>query len=401
MATADRSFWESQRKQMLLDPEKTQLNNGSFAPLPIPVARRMSELHRQVACGPSDFYWRRQPPLLDAARLALAEYLYADPLNLLMLFNTTIGVNLVAASLELPAGSEILMTDQEYGACKYCWLDFAARRGWTVREAPIPTMPDSADEIVDALAKAIGPKTKVLFFSHVTSPTGLMLPAAKLCQMARQRGLLSVIDGAHAPAFGPLNVNAVDADFYIGNCHKWLLAPSGSAFMVVRPEHKAMLRPLIISWGWDSPRDQPDFDSGWGGSHWQRYIEFQGTIDRCPQIVVPEAIAFRREIGEERIEGRVVELSNYVRSGMKKLGFDPATPSDRTMSGTLAAFHVPAVDVVKARNWIWETHGIECPFTTSADKFHIRVSTPWYCMEEDYDKLFAAMATFEPATLGL
>lgn len=398
-ATLDNSedFWRARRAEMLLEPGKVQLNNGSFAPLPKPVAQRLAELHAAVAAGPSNFYWREQPRLLDEARRMLANYVDGDPNLLLLIFNTTLGINLVADSLDLPAGSEILMTDQEYGACRYCWMEFANRRGWTIREAAIPSMPDSPEEIVDAIRSSIGPATKALFFSHVTSPTGLVLPARELCALARERGLVSVVDAAHAPAMVPVSVRKIDADFYAGNFHKWLLAPSGSAFLYVRAERRAAMRPTFVSWGWDSPRDRPDEDSGWGGSHWQRYIEFPATLDRCPQIATTAAVDYRTSLGEERIADRVHKLVRYVRQGMAAVGFECATPASRELSGTLTAFVVPPIDVVAARNWIWHEHGIECPFTTSAGRFQLRVSTAWFNNEDDLVRLFAAMRDFDPS----
>src|SRR5439155_15146952 len=175
-----------------------------------------------------DFPIRQAPPLLWEARRRLGNFLGADPRRLVFTANVTASVNIVATALQLAAPGEVLLTDHEYGAMHWCWERAARRQGLTLRTFPLPTMAESPGEIIEAVVRAMTPRTRLFFFSHVLSPTGLVLPAAELCAEARRRGVVTVVDGAHAPAMIPLDVARVGADFYTGNCHKWMLAPTGA-----------------------------------------------------------------------------------------------------------------------------------------------------------------------------
>src|SRR5205823_576006 len=184
-----------------LDPTVANLNTGSFGPLPRPVFERVTELRRRLAEEPMDFLLRAAPPLLWQARSRLADFLGADPRRLVFTANVTAAVNLVASSLRLAAPGEVLMTDAEYGAMQWAWERAAQRQGLTVRTFPLPHFVGQPDDVLAVAEAALTPRTRLLFFSHVLSPTGTVLPARELCALARRRGVLSVVDGAHAPAF--------------------------------------------------------------------------------------------------------------------------------------------------------------------------------------------------------
>ena len=189
-------LWLRAREQMLLDPAVINLNTGSFGPLPRVVFDHVTALRRRFAEEPMDFLVRQAPPLLWQARERLANFLGGDPRRLIFTANVTASVNTVAAGLRLAAPGEILLTDHEYGAMHWCWERAAQRQGLSVRTFPLPTMPRTADEIVDAFCGALTEQTRLLFFSHVLSPTGLVLPARAICAAARRRGVLTVVDGA-------------------------------------------------------------------------------------------------------------------------------------------------------------------------------------------------------------
>src|SRR5437763_15794194 len=184
-------FWSDARSQMLLDPEVTNLNTGSFGPLPQVVFERVTELHRRLAEEPMDFFVRQAPPLLWQARERLAAFLGCEPRRLAFTANVTVSINTVAASLCLVGPGEILLTDHEYGAMQWCWERAAQRQGLTLRTFPLPTFPRSSGEIVDAFGRAMTDRTRLLFFSHVLSPTGLILPAREICEEARRRRIVN------------------------------------------------------------------------------------------------------------------------------------------------------------------------------------------------------------------
>jgi isopenicillin-N epimerase len=243
------------------------------------------------------------------------------------------------------------------------------------------------------------PRTRLFFFSHVLSPTGLVLPAAELCAEAKRRGIITVVDGAHAPAMIPLNVTAVGADFYTGNCHKWLLAPSGAGFLVVGPGNEDRLQPLHVSWGYrpdqypladrEALRRDPDRPDPFGSTPRTRFLEFEGTRDICPWLVLPDAIDFQAEIGVERIRERIAELVEYTRERVGALGLKLATPQAAGMHGALTAFELPFQGAERAaalRQAIWK-HRIEVPIIERPDRLMIRVSTHFYNTHAEIDHL--------------
>lgn len=240
-------WWRQARAQMLLDANVVNLNTGSFGPLPRLVFDRATQLRRELAEEPMDFLLRRAPPLLWQARERLAAFLGGEPRRLLFTANVTAAVNLVASGLRLAAPGEVLLTDLEYGAMHWVWERFCQRQGLKLRTFALPALPESPDDIVAAAEKAMTDRTRLFFFSHVLSPTGMVLPAGELCRLARRRGVISVVDGAHAPAMIPLEIEALGCDFYAGNCHKWLLAPTGAGFLYVGTGLEDRLQPAQVS----------------------------------------------------------------------------------------------------------------------------------------------------------
>ena len=387
--------WLEARAQMMLDPSTTNLNTGSFGPLPRVVFDEVTELRRQLAWEPMDFLVRKLPPLLWTARTRLAEFLGVRPERLMFAVNVTAAINLVASSLQLAAPGEILLTDHEYGAMHWCWERAAQRLGLRLRTFPLPTMPRSAGDIVVAAEAAMSPQTRLFFFSHVLSPTGLVLPAKELCALARRRGILSVVDGAHAPAMIPLNVNDIGADFYGGNCHKWLLAPTGSGFLHIGPGNEDRLQPMQVSWGWyTGPRSADEADE-FGSTPRLRRIEFEGTRDACACLAVPKAIDFQSGIGWDAIRQRTREMAAYVRRKIGELpGLKLATPEDPTFSGTMTAFELPpGIVAQELRDALWEKHRIEVPIIERPDRLLVRVSTHFYNTQEEIDRLHEALKT--------
>jgi isopenicillin-N epimerase len=385
--------WGKAREQVHLDPAVAMLNTGSFGPTPKPVFDRVTELRRQLAAGPTDFFVRRLPPLLWHAREELARFLGTGPERLVFTANVSAAINLVASGFPVHGPGEVLMTDHEYGAMVWCWERAAERQGLTIRTFPLPTMADDPAEIVAAAAAAMTPRTRLFFFSHVLSPTGLVLPAKDLCGEARRRGIVTVVDGAHAPGMVPLDVSDVGADFYAGNCHKWLLAPIGCGFLATGPGMEDRVEPLHVSWGYkpDSyPLGEttvspgPDDRDAYGSTPRTRYLEFEGTRDVCPWLSVPDAIAFQCGLGWEHVRRRMAELSAYTRRAIR---LKPATPEAAGLHGAMTAFELPAgVNAVELRRKLWEAR-IEVPVIDRPDRLLIRVSHHFYTTEAEIDRL--------------
>ena len=386
--------WLAARSQMLLDPTIVNLNTGSFGPLPRRVFDRATEFRAQLAAEPTHFFVRMLPPLLWDARQKLADFLGADVHRLVFTFNVSSAINLVATSLRLASPGEILLTDHEYGAMHWCWERAAIRQGLTLKTFPLPTLARSPREIIAAAVAAMTTKTRLLFFSHVLSPTGLVLPAKELCFEARKRGILTVVDGAHAVAMRPLDVSDIGADFYTGNCHKWLLAPTNAGFLVLGSGSEDRLQPLQVSWGYHHERERLDEPDDFGSTPRLRFLEFEGTRDPSAWLSVPEAIAFQTELGWENVRGRIAELAAYVRKRIgDDIGLPLATPAEEEMHGALTAFQLPFAGPEKAlalRRAIWK-HRIEVPIVERLDRLLIRVSTHFYNSEDEVDRLAAVL----------
>jgi isopenicillin-N epimerase len=383
---------------MMLDPTVTNLNTGSFGPLPRVVFERVTEIRRALAAGPTDFFVRQLPPLLWQARRRLADFLHADAKRLVFTENVTTAVNLVAASLQMASPGEILLTDHEYGAMHWCWERAAQRQGLTFRTFPLPTMANAPEEIVDAACAAMTERTRLFFFSHVLSPTGLVLPARQLCAEARRRGILTVVDGAHAPAFVPdLNVEEIDADFYGSNCHKWLLAPTGSGFLYLGRGCFERIQPLQVSWGWHPDRNKLDEPDEFGSTPRLRFLEFEGTRDVCPWLAIPVAIDFQTELGFGRIQMRIRELVRYVHGRLTDLcSLTPATPARTDLCGALMAFQLPpGHDPAVLRRLLWDRR-IEMPVIERPDRLLVRTSTHFYNTEKEIDTLAEALKVVLP-----
>jgi isopenicillin-N epimerase len=397
VARSDGHFWAAARARMILDPTVTMLNTGSFGPLPRPVFDRATELRLRLAAGPTDFFLRQMPPYLWEARERAAAFLGCAPERFIFTANVSAAINLIASGLRLAAPGEILMTDHEYGAMIWCWERAGQRQGLSVRTFPLPAMATDPAAIVESAAAALTPRTRVLFFSHVLSPTGLVLPAKEICAEARRRGILTVVDGAHAPAMIPLGINDVGADFYTGNLHKWLLAPSGAGFLVVGTGNEDRLQPLHVSWGYHADKYPigevaqsagPDARDNYGSTPRIRFLEFEGTRDICPWLAVPAAIDFQAELGWANVRARIAELAEYTRLAIP---LPLATPAAPLMHGAMTAFELPAgTSAPKLRKELW-VRRIEVPVIERPDRLLIRVSHHFFTTEGEIDQLAAAL----------
>jgi isopenicillin-N epimerase len=386
--------WADARAAMLLDPDVINLNCGSFGPTPRPVFERATQLRHRLAAEPMDFLLRELPPLLWAARERLASFVGGEAKRLVFTQNVTASINVVASSLRLSAPGEILLSDHEYGAMHWCWQRAARRLGLTLRTFELPTMAEDPAIIVEAAAAAMTRHTRLFFFSHVLSPTGLVLPAKELCAEARRRGILTAVDGAHALAFTDVDLSAISCDFYGANCHKWLLAPIGSGMLYVAPGSEDRLEPLQVSWGYHTATPGltgPALDERdeYGSTARIRRLEFEGTRDCCPWLAVPDAIDFQASLGFGCIRARMRELVAHVRS---RLGWlRPATPRAEALSGAMMAFELPAgVDAAALRAELWRER-IELPVIERPERLLIRTSTHFFSTEAEVDRLAAVL----------
>lgn len=274
------------KEHFLLDPDITFLNHGSFGATPRPVFAEYQRWQRELERQPVHFMEYELAQGLKRVRGRLGEFLGVSADTLLLIPNATFGINLFARSCDLQLGDEILTTNHEYGACESALATAAARQGATLVHADI-TLPTTTDEaIIEQFFAKLSPRTKVVYLSHITSFTALTFPIKQICERARELGLTTIIDGAHAPNQIPLNLAELGADFYTGNLHKWVSAPKGSAFFYAREELQSQIKPLIVSWDWTG---NPLFDSG---SPYLNRVQWSGTNDPAAYFAVPAALDF-------------------------------------------------------------------------------------------------------------
>jgi isopenicillin-N epimerase len=371
---------------MLLPDDVTYLNTGSYGIVPRAVFDRVTELRRQMQSEPVDFLWRRQDGMLWAARQRLADFLHTSPRRLIFTTNVSSAINIIAHSLRLASPGEVVLTGHEYGAMRFVWERATRLQGLTLRTAPLPMPAREPEELFDAVVRALGPATRLLFISHVCYTTGTVMPLKPIVAAARQRGILTVVDGAHAPGMIPLDLDDLGADYYCANLHKWLLAPLGAGFLACGPGQIERLEPIQVSWGWHYDRTQADERDVHGGTWRIRSFEFEGSRDLCPWLTVADAIAFRESLGAEPIRQRHRGLSDHVR---KAIGphLPRVTPDHAELRGALTAFRLPPLDLDGFRRELWERHRIEVPIVEHTEGNFLRVSTHFYNTTAEVDRL--------------
>jgi len=378
-----------------LDPKVVFLNHGSFGACPREVLAHQAALRSEMEAEPVRFLSRELDERLDAARAALAGFLGADADDLAFVTNATSGVNAVVRSLAFAAGDELLTTDHAYNACRNA-LDFAAARsGARVVVAAVPFPVASPDAVLEAVLARVTPRTRLALLDHVTSPTGLVLPIERLIAALAARDIEVLVDGAHAPGMVPLNLATLGATYYSGNCHKWLCAPKGSAFLWVRRDRQADVRPLTISHGANMPRP--------GRSRFRVEFDWTGTSDPTAWMTVPRAIAYVGALlpgGWPAVMARNRALALEARRRVCAAAGTPA-PCPDAMLGSLASVVLPdgptaeigwrRPDPLQRR--LFEAWGIEVPVMSwpAPPRRLVRVSAQLYNTGDDFARLADAL----------
>ncbi len=318
-----------------LDPDVVFLNHGSFGSCPLAVLEHQTELRRRMERQPVRFLVRELEPLLDESRSVLAGFVGAQPDDLVLVPNATSGVNTVLRSIAFEPGDELLVTDHEYNACRNALDYVAGRTGAKVVVVKLPFPIDSAEEIGAAVLEKVTDRTRLLLIDHVTSQTGLVLPVAGIVRALNERGIDTLVDGAHAPGMIPLNLDELGAAYYTGNCHKWICAPKGVALLHVRNARQDVVRPLTISHGANSLRDDR--------SRLQIEFGWAGTWDPTAMLCLPLAIDYMGGLlpgGWPEIMRRNRELALAARRSIcDTLGIPLPSPDE--MIGSLSSIPIP------------------------------------------------------------
>ena len=376
-------------QHFLLDPNVIFLNHGSFGACPQPVFAEYQRWQRELERQPVEFLGRRFNDLLREARTVLADFVGADADEITYVTNATVGLNTVARSLDLRPGDEALSTDHEYGALDRTWRFLCEKSGAKYIRQPIAVPITTADEVIDAVWAGVTDRTRVLFMSHITSPTAITLPIKPLIDRARARGLLTIIDGAHAVGQIDLNLRELGADFYASNCHKWLMSPKGSAFLYARRDAQHLVEPLVVSWGWQSERP--------GASRFIDEQEWQGTRDIAAFLAVPAAIQFWRDYDWPHVRATCHELVRAAREQVTALtGRPPLTPDDPAWFSQLSALPLPPCDLDTLKRRLYDEYRIEIPVIAWNGQRLARISVQGYNTQADVAALSTALRDLLP-----
>ncbi len=381
----------------MLDPGVVFLNHGSFGACPREVLAYQAELREQLEREPVRFMVDALEPLLDASRAVLGRFLGARHEDLAFVANASEGVNAVLRSLDLRPGDELLTTSQEYNACTNALRFVAERAGATVVVAEVPFPIASAQQAVDAVLAKATARTRLLMISHITSPTAIILPVERLVREMAARGIDTLVDGAHAPGMIPLQLDTLGAAYYTANCHKWLCSPKGAAFLHVRRDKQATIRPLTISHGANSKRTDR--------SRFQLEFDWTGTVDPTAWMCVGRSIEFMSKLlpgGWPALMQRNHDLTLRGRDLLcRTLGAPPPAPDD--MLGSMASVGLP--DGVGPAPTIATTRhhdplqdrliarGVQVPIMPwpAWPRRWVRISVQAYTTMQDIERLAAAL----------
>jgi len=372
------------KRDFLLDPQVTFLNFGSFGACPKPVFEDYQIWQRELEYEPVQFIAVNGPGYLKTSRDALGKYVGCSGDDLVYVTNPSYAVNIVAKNLGLKKGDEILSTNIEYGACDRALNYYCRQAGAKYVRQPIRLPIKDKNEFVTNFFEGLTERTKAIFISHITSTTGLILPVKEICERAKEKGLITIVDGAHVPGHIPLNIAEIKADIYTGACHKWMLTAKGCSFLYIKKELQNQFDPLVVSWGYESVAPSH--------SQFLDYHQMQGTRDFSAFLTVPRAIEYMRENNWEQVAATCRKL---VRDNAQRFcelaGSDPLAPLTDEFIGQMFSIPILTVAPELLQQQLFNQYKIEIPVMRQDDKVFLRYSINAFNSQEDLDKLYNAL----------
>ena len=373
-AANEDAYWAELRKQFLIPADEVYLNNGTVGSSPAPVLRAVFDGYyaseKLNEADPEDY------PIWGYAswnqfRDPLAEFVGCKRDEIALLRNATEANSYIANGLDMKPGDEVLMTDQEHPGGESPWEVKAKRYGVVIKKVTLPKPVQNAAQVLNLFNDAITPRTRVMFFSHISTITGVVLPAKELCALARSKGILSAVDGAHVPGMMRFNVHDIGCDMYSSSPHKWLQAPKGSGFLYVRDEVIDRLWNTIATEGWDEPKIRAERFQRIGSSNVPALCGLRASIKLA------------NDIGLDRIEKRHRAQADYLLAEMQKRGAESWTSPDPALRCGIVTVNVPPLNRMDLENWLWKTHKIRI---RGGDPHKLRLSTPYYVERKDIDR---------------
>jgi isopenicillin-N epimerase len=373
------------KSQFLLNPDITYLNFGSFGACPKPIFEEYQKYQLELESEPVRFIAVNGLEYLKKSRQALAQYINCNADDLVYTTNPSYAVNIIAKSFRLNAGDEVLSTNLEYGALDRTWNYYCRKAGAKYVRQPITLPLVSKEQFIEDFFKGLSAKTKAIFISQITSTTALIFPVKEICEIAKSKGLFTIVDGAHVPGHIPLDLAELKADVYVGACHKWMCAPKGCAFLYVKKEFQDLFDPLVISWGYESA-----FPSN---SKFLDYHQTQGTRDFSAFLTIPKVIQFLKENNWTQVAAdcRKLTHSNYMRF-CNLLGTQPLAPITDEFLGQMCSMRINTPEPEKLHNHLFEKYSIEIPVMRQDNLVFIRYSINAFNSQTDLDKLYNALS---------
>jgi len=377
------AYWAELRKQFLIPVDEVYLNNGTVGSSPLPVLRAIVDSYHQTEQmaqnDPEDY------PIWGYAawnefRDPLAAFVGATRDEIALVRNATEANNYIANGLEMKAGDEVLMSDQEHPGGEQPWLLRAKRYGVVVKKYQIPLPPKSPADILNRINDAITPQTRIIFTSHITTVTGVVQPVKEIASLARTKGLLSAFDGAHVVGMMPLNIREIGCDMYTSSPHKWLQAPKGTGFLYVRPEVQDRLWNTIATEGWERPELKAERFQRIGSSNVPMLAGLRASIELA------------NSIGMDRIERRHRQLADRMLAEMTRRGAESWTSPEVSMRCGIVTVNVPPLKRMELEHWMWQHKKIRI---RGGEPSKLRLSTPYYLLPGDMDRYLASFDEFK------
>ncbi len=379
------------KSHFLLKKDITFLNFGSFGACPRSIFERYQAYQLELEQEPVEFIAVNSLTYLKQSRQALAAYVQCHEDDLVYVTNPTYAVNIIAKSLSLKPGDEILTTNLEYGACDKIWKYYCAKTGANYIQQPIALPIESKESFIDNFFKGVTTKTKLIFISHITSTTGLRLPVEEICKLAKERGIMTFVDGAHAPGQIPVDLNTLQADIYTGACHKWMMTPKGSSFLYVKKEYQHLFDPLQISWGYQSATPSH--------SQFLDYHQLQGTRDISAFLCIPASIQFMEEHDWWQVSARCQQIAQANAAELcSLLGSNAIAPINNDFIVQLYSASIRTKEPLKLKQYLYEKHAIQIPVMQHGDNFYLRYSIQAFNEQADLNKLFDAIKEIKTNT---
>ena len=377
------------KNQFLLDNKVTFLNHGSFGACPKVIFNEYQSWQKKLENQPVKFLdqFRDFGPNMTNVREALSKKINCNVNNLVPVVNATTGLNAIIKSLHFKKGDEVIISNHEYGALEKTWQFIKTKYKIKITIAKVSLPITSEEKFIKDFVKKFTSKTKILFLSHITSPTALLFPIKKLVKIAKQHKIITIIDGAHAPGHIDLNLKNLNADFYSGNCHKWMMSPKGAAFMWSSSKYKNHLDPLIVSHGWNKKNNSINQKGALGNSRFIDMFEYNGTKDPAAWLSVPASIKY---INDKKNTKLFIAQSKVLYNFALKLSktFKMPLLGDRKfLPPLMISVPIPKVKEIEFQRKLYKNYKIEIPIIPWENKSFARISYQLYNSIKDLEKL--------------